>query len=141
MRESDTDEHFLDDLLFEQDSDGHNTHSYPVTPFLFEAGDMPSPPINIATPRLGSKSPQSNLTAQLQQPQNTNGINMEPQHGIDPSRGRQESLSNYLSSTPFGARNIPVKEGARRESNALAGSLMGGMSWGGISMGSFIRDE
>jgi transcription factor SFP1 len=28
---------------------------------------------------------------------------------------------------------------ARRES--LAGSLMGGMSWGGISVGSFIREE
>jgi transcription factor SFP1 len=32
--------------------------------------------------------------------------------------------------------------GFRRESHVgLSGSLMGGMSWGGLSMGSFVRDE
>lgn len=31
------------------------------------------------------------------------------------------------------------REKPRRES--LAGSLVGGMSWGGVSVGSWIRDE
>ena len=35
--------------------------------------------------------------------------------------------------------NIPNREHPRRES--LAGSLVGGMSWGGVSVGSWIRDE
>lgn len=105
---------------------------------------MPSPPINIATSRPLSKSPQSNLTSQLQQnqrqtvPAQEDGSNAA---ASEQSRGRQESVSNFLSSTPFGARSIPGKDRGRRESNGMSGSLMGGMSWGGISMGSFIRDE
>ena len=56
------------------------------------------------------------------------------------SRNAQESVG-MLGTTPYGARSIPVRDGFRHESNAFSGSLMGGMSWGGISMGSFIRDE
>ena len=111
---------------------------------------MPGPasPINIATPRHSSGSPrsqQSNLTSQLQQPRvdirhdsSTDGID-----GSDAQqKGRQES-AGMLSTTPFGARSIPFKDGERRGSNnnGLSGSLMNGMSWGGISMGSFIRDD
>ena len=58
-------------------------------------------------------------------------------------RGRQESVG-MLGTTPYGARSIPARDGMRRESNVMSGSLMNGMSgmsWGGISMGSFIRDE
>lgn len=40
-----------------------------------------------------------------------------------------------------GARPISFRDGNRRESNALASSLIGGMSWGGLSVGSFIRDD
>ncbi|QIW97966.1 hypothetical protein AMS68_003484 [Peltaster fructicola] len=54
-------------------------------------------------------------------------------------RNRQESVTGYLSSTPFGARSIPANP--RRESVNYSGSLMGGMSWGGISIGSFIKDD
>lgn len=60
-----------------------------------------------------------------------------------PVRGRQESVG-MLGTTPYGARSIPARDGQygfRRESNALSGSLANGMSWGGISVGSFIRDE
>ncbi len=37
------------------------------------------------------------------------------------------------------AMNNPGREKPRRES--IAGSLVGGMSWGGVSVGSWIRDE
>ncbi|KAK3672811.1 Transcriptional regulator of ribosomal biogenesis proteins [Recurvomyces mirabilis] len=106
-------------------------------------------PIDIATSRQSSGSPrgqQSNLTTQLQQP----SINVRHDDGMEPPqiptesqyRGRQESIG-MLGTTPYGARSIPSKDGFRRESNvnALAGSLMQGMSWGGISVGSFIRDD
>jgi transcription factor SFP1 len=33
-----------------------------------------------------------------------------------------------------------MKDRPRRESNQM-GSFAGGMSWGGVSMGSWIRDE
>jgi len=34
-----------------------------------------------------------------------------------------------------------MRDRSRRDSNNPAGSLMGGMSWGGLSVGSFIRDD
>lgn len=56
-------------------------------------------------------------------------------------KGRQESIG-MLGTTPYGARSIPTRDGLRRGStNNLSGSLMGGMSWGGMSMGSYVRDE
>ena len=57
-------------------------------------------------------------------------------------KARQESVG-MLGTTPFGARSIPFRDGQRRPSNSngLSGSFMNGMSWGGISMGSFIRDD
>jgi len=107
---------------------------------------MPSPPITIATPRQPSNSPprnqQSNLTSQLRQPQADNDMDMDGIPNNEP-KGRQESVS-MLSTTPYGAKAIPVRDGMgfRRESHVgLSGSLMGGMSWGGLSMGSFVRDE
>jgi transcription factor SFP1 len=110
-------------------------------------------PIDISTSRQSSGSPssrQSNLTTQLQQ---SNSQEQERERYLSnmpaPERpaalevkGRQDSVS-MLGTTPYGARQIPSANGlARRESAyGLSGSLMGGMSWGGISMGSFIRDE
>jgi hypothetical protein len=101
-------------------------------------------PIDITTSRQSSGSPrsqQSNLTSQLQQPR------IDVQHDGDMTtqqrpeyRGRQESVG-MLGTTPYGARSIPMRDNFRRESNALSGSMVNGMSWGGISVGSYIRDE
>ncbi|KAF2401875.1 hypothetical protein EJ06DRAFT_474582, partial [Trichodelitschia bisporula] len=56
--------------------------------------------------------------------------------------GRHDSISNHLGSSYYGsgARPISMKDRARRESNT-AGSLVGGMSWGGVSVGSWVRDD
>ena len=106
---------------------------------------MPSSasPIDIATSRQASSSPrgqQSNLTSGLQQPR------IDVHHDESASEApkpRQESVS-MLGTTPLqGAWSIPAKDGQRRGSynNGLSGSLVNGMSWGGLSVGSFIRDD
>lgn len=121
-------------------------------------------PIDITPPRFNSSSPQnqtSNLTFAIREANanaNSNssrGLSGTPnQHGAAPTidiqqqrpslsvTGRHDSI-NGLSGSFYGsgARPISMKDRARRESNAM-GSLAGaGMSWGGVSVGSWIRDE
>lgn len=140
-----------DDLLFpadDHDASGLTFFSDSTHPRICVPDDaMPSPPINIATPRQPSNSPprnqQSNLTSQLRQPQPDTDMDMDGVPNNNEFKPRQESVS-MLSTTPYGAKAIPVRDGMgfRRESHVgLSGSLMGGMSWGGLSMGSFVRDE
>jgi transcription factor SFP1 len=146
------DEFDCDDILFPDDAYNTGVVFAPESTFTIphisipDNATMPSPPITIATPRQPSNSPprnqQSNLTSQLRQPQHDNDLDMDGIPNNEP-KGRQESVS-MLSTTPYGAKSIPVRDGMgfRRESHVgLSGSLMGGMSWGGLSMGSFVRDE
>ena len=149
------DEFDSDDILFPNDDVdssavalfSHDASTYPSSHSCVPDDKMPSPPIQIATPRQASNSPprnqQSNLTSQLRQPQATDDLDMDGIPNNNEFKPRQESVS-MLSTTPYGARAIPVTDGMgfRRESHVgLSGSLMGGMSWGGLSMGSFVRDE
>ena len=57
------------------------------------------------------------------------------------SFGRNDSVPMSFNNSFFtsGARPISVKSKTRRESNS--GSYMTGISWGGVSVGSLIRDE
>lgn len=134
-----------DDVLFPPDDDDEDSH-LPLFPAADPIREMPSSssPIEIATSRQNSSSPRtqtSNLTSQLQHDTTQrNGTMAAPStNGNADFKARQESVG-MLGTTPYGARQIPVA-GGRRESYNMSNSLVGGMSWGGLSMGSFIKDE
>lgn len=102
----------------------------------------PSPPIDIKGPsRTTSTSPQnhSNLTSALQQAA-TDGMDVSYDRDATRSTGlRHDSLGvpNSMGIPHPGAR--PISVGAnRRGSNT---SFMGPMSFGGMSMNSWMQDE
>jgi transcription factor SFP1 len=144
------DVHFThDDLLFPPDDDDSTLPLFLSSSPQPPAVKMPGPasPIDIATARQSSSSPrnqQSNLTSQLQQPR----IDVRHDHSSEQvedldvmGKGRQESVG-MLGTTPFGAQSIPQR-GQRRESNSKgqSGSMMTGMSWGGLSMRDFMMED
>ena len=122
---------------------GHLPHS--------QTGAMSSAasPIDIATPRASPPSQTSNLTTQLQAAgaSSTGSSATQPslipggeRRGLD-SRADAGRNGSFALGTSFHSRPISMRDRQRRDSQNLAGSLMGGMSWGGLSVGSFIRDE
>lgn len=147
---------YFDSALLDPDHD-ENT-SFPLFPSLpQDAGTMngQAAPIDIAT-RQTSVSPPgqqaSNLTSALQKAANSNNERV----GSIPSASganngvalktaavRKDSLGASMAQWGNGTKPISVsgsnRDKPRRES--LAGSLVGGMSWGGVSVGSWIRDE
>ncbi|KAI9806518.1 MAG: Transcriptional regulator of ribosomal biogenesis proteins [Piccolia ochrophora] len=122
----------------------------------------PASPIDITTPtRHTSSSPAShnktsNLTSALQgaaaHDAGSNGAmnigsSSNNGYGMSSGAGRHESLSGAMSgfgsqwggeARPISMKN-PNRDKPRRES--VAGSVVGGMSWGGVSVGSWIRDD
>lgn len=92
----------------------------------------------------------SNLTSALQKAANNDRANNSSVPAASnasavykAAAARKDSLSANMSQWGNGTKPISVmgsnREKPRRES--LAGSLVGGMSWGGVSVGSWIRDE
>ncbi|KAL5113732.1 Transcriptional regulator of ribosomal biogenesis proteins, partial [Pleosporales sp. CAS-2024a] len=143
------------ELLFEDAADG----SFALFPDTHRPApamaDMHTPP------RYGSHSPQnltSNLTSALREAREANHHPQAPAaqapaapHPLNPTAldghrpplaDRNPSISMLGSSfygTATGARPISMKDRPRRESNQM-GSFAGGLSWGGVSVGSWIRD-
>ena len=122
-------------------------------PALSSTMTGPAAPIDIAT-RQTSVSPPgqqaSNLTSALQKAGNTertgslshtSGVGLSVFKAPPP---RKDSVS-AAATAQWGNGTKPIsvsgsnRDKPRRES--LAGSLVGGMSWGGVSVGSWIRDE
>jgi transcription factor SFP1 len=152
-----------DSLLNDTDEDSTRQHSSSSSPLTLGSSFSPSPassspatplqniyqtnmqttsPINIATPaRNASSSPSSQ------------GMKIANYHGAEDSRRSAMMSGGGLDNTgrnredSFGAAkpismNIPNRNtDSRPRRESLAGSLVGGMSWGGVSVGSWIRDE
>ncbi|KAH7394361.1 hypothetical protein BKA66DRAFT_567311 [Pyrenochaeta sp. MPI-SDFR-AT-0127] len=128
----------------------------PQTQGLLRDMAQTAEPIDIQTPpRYGSNSPQnqtSNLTSALREAEAHPDLSSTPNqlnpNGIDfsnarPALGERHPSISMLGSSFYGnsaARPISMKDRPRRESNNM-GSFAGGMSWGGVSVGSWIRDD
>ncbi|KAF2622988.1 hypothetical protein BU25DRAFT_462380 [Macroventuria anomochaeta] len=147
------------DLLFE-DSGDCSFPLFPASPAQHSSvlGNMAqtATPIDIQTPpRYGSNSPQnqtSNLTSALREAEANRDFSQTPNQ-LDPNgfqfrdgrpsmSERHGSISNMLGTSFYGsgARPISMRDRGRRESTNM-GSFNGGMSWGGVSVGSWIRDD
>ncbi|PGH04476.1 hypothetical protein GX51_03468 [Blastomyces parvus] len=112
----------------------------------------PTPPINIAS-RNTSVSPPgqqaSNLTSALQRASTTDravgasNTALPSSAAYKANAARKDSIGASMAQWGNGTKPITVagsnRDKQRRES--LAGSLVGGMSWGGVSVGSWIRDD
>ncbi|KAJ5450433.1 uncharacterized protein N7458_006882 [Penicillium daleae] len=110
-------------------------------------------PIDITTRQSTSVSPPgqqaSNLTSALQRAgtgERTGSISHHPSGGLGMFKApppRKDSIGAANVQWGNGTKPISMtgsaRDKGRRES--LAGSLVGGMSWGGVSVGSWIRDD
>jgi transcription factor SFP1 len=148
------------DVLFE-DAGDCSFSLFPDSPqyhsvFQNMAQTQPSP-IDIQTPpRYGSNSPQnqtSNLTSALREAEAQHDLSSTPNqlnpNGFDFGGGRPGMSERHPSISMLGSsfygnsasRPISMRDRGRRESSNNMGSFAGGMSWGGVSVGSWIRDE
>lgn len=106
---------------------------------------MPSgtSPIDIATPsRNSSSSPSSQGTkiGQYLGAEDSRTSAMMSGGGLDPNMGRGRE-SSFAGAKPISMNNPNRGQDPRMRRESLAGSMMNGMSWGGVSVGSWIRDE
>lgn len=142
-------DHELLDADFEGDS---NLILFPLSPPEHSKMTGPAVPLDISA-RQTSVSPPgqqaSNLTSALQKAGNGDrmGSISNPAgntfNSFKANVARKDSISAGMAQWGNGTKPISMtgsnRDKPRRES--LAGSLVGGMSWGGISVGSWIRDE
>ncbi|KAI7534694.1 hypothetical protein KC316_g16476 [Hortaea werneckii] len=140
-----------DELLFpcDQTDPDLDIPLYPSAHPLGHAAPMVGPVDIAPNSRHNSRSPPSQESTQTASQFQRPSISVREEPNMEDARqsesqypGLRKGSIGMLGTTPYGTRSIPVRGGdIRRESNALSGSLMNGMSWGGISVGSFIKDE
>ncbi|KAH8648019.1 hypothetical protein BGZ60DRAFT_474398 [Tricladium varicosporioides] len=103
-------------------------------------------PIDIATPtRNSSSSPSSQGTKKT----TTNFLDSDTRTSammsgtaFDSSMGMGRSRQDsFAGAKPISMNNPNRNQEARQRRESLAGSLVQGMSWGGVSVGSWIRDD
>ena len=65
--------------------------------------------------------------------------------GKSSGSGRHDSISMSGLTPQYGSGAVPISvNGSGRNMNrreSIAGSMVGGISWGGVSMNSWVRDE
>ena len=145
---------YVDSTLLESGLEDSTFPLFGLSPPRDKMIDVGSIPISIATQvGDGPVSPRqqtSNLTSALQ---SSTGNEVRPSPlinvgGGNSKGGRHDSLGVSISGlTPqyggSGAQPISMtgSSRSRQRRESIAGSMAGGMSWGGVSVGSWIRDE
>lgn len=136
----------LQALTLTQSSTPDSLDDQPSTPADNDRFTMPiTSPIDIAPPtRNSSSSPSSQgqkptVAANFHQSDSRTSAMMSGT-AFDSSMGRSRQDS-FAGAKPI-SMNIPNRNAdSRPRRESMAGSLVQGMSWGGISVGSWIRDE
>lgn len=144
----------LEGRFIDVDSDASSpfSHNSPPTPTsdTIESDRFTMPttsPIDIATPtRNASSSPSSQgigpgvkpTTNFLDPDSRTSAMMSGTTFDQGAGRGRQDS---FAGAKPISMNNPNRNADGRPRRESLAGSLVQGMSWGGVSVGSWIRDE
>lgn len=135
----------------------------PPSPLVPKMAPPPPPPIDLSSPRQTSVSPPgqqaSNLTFALRKEAGGDGsekrssnLSHSSASGISmfkappPPSSRKDSIGGGGAQWGNGSKPISVtgstnRGGDKSRRESLAGSLFGQMSWGGVSVGSWIRDE
>ncbi|KAL8848955.1 MAG: hypothetical protein Q9221_006049 [Calogaya cf. arnoldii] len=138
---------YVDSALLESDFED-STLTFP----LFQDSSASDQNMEVHSAFAPRRHQTSNLTSALQstsgnESRPTPAMNIGNGKGSHSSLGHRDSLSSGLgaSGSHHGSGTHPIsmssanRERPRRES--LAGSMVSGMSWGGISVGSWVRDE
>ncbi|KAL9002275.1 MAG: hypothetical protein Q9188_004787 [Gyalolechia gomerana] len=147
---------YVDSALLESDTEDSTFPLFQDHPASDPDMDARTAPVNIATSSdfmsPSRRHQTSNLTSALQstsgnETRPTAAMNISNGKGPHPGFARRDSLTSALAASGShhgsGAQPISMnnsnRERPRRES--LASSMVSGMSWGGVSVGSWVRDE